>query len=52
MSTRAAIYSAATLGRRAMIALMAALALAAAVHAQAQTVDGSVRRVTSVRAER
>ena len=52
MSTRAAIHSAATLGRRAMIALMAALALAAAIHAQAQTVDVPVRRVTSVHVER
>lgn len=43
MSTRATIHTAATLGRRAMIALMAALTLAAAVHAQAQTVDAPAR---------
>ena len=43
MSTRATIHTAATLGRRAMIALMAALALAATVHAQAQTVDAPAR---------
>jgi hypothetical protein len=39
MSTRATIHTAATLGRRAMIALMAACAAAAAMHAQAQGVD-------------
>ena len=43
MSTRATIHTAATLGRRAMIALMAAFALAAAVHPQAQTVDAPAR---------
>jgi hypothetical protein len=39
MSTRATIHTAATLGRRAMIALMAACAVAATVHTHAQGVD-------------
>jgi hypothetical protein len=43
MSTRAAIHTAATLGRRAMIALMAACAVAATVHTQAQSVDAPAR---------
>ena len=43
MSARAAIHTAATLGRRAMIALMVALAVAATVHAQAQSVDAPAR---------